>query len=144
MRQLKSCGVIVMRTEPQLSFLLMQHPDRYDLPKGHINPGEDELSCALRELYEETGIEASDLHLDPTFRFTTIYHTRYHRYGNETVKKTLVIFLGWLQKEVTIKLSEHRNYTWMAWHPPHAFHKKTIDPVLEYLEQYLNKNTVSI
>ena len=52
MRKLKSCGVIVMRTKPQLSFLLMQHPDRYDLPKGHIEAGEAEWDCALRELYE--------------------------------------------------------------------------------------------
>ena len=51
MRQKKSCGFIVMRKNPQLSFLLMQkNSRRYDLPKGHIEPGETELECAIREI----------------------------------------------------------------------------------------------
>jgi 8-oxo-dGTP pyrophosphatase MutT (NUDIX family) len=144
MRQIKSCGVIVMRTKPQLSFLLMQKPTRYDLPKGHIEVSEDELSCALRELYEETGIEASNLHLDETFRFTTIYPTHYKRFGSETFEKTLVIFLGWLQQEVNIKLTEHDSYTWVEWNPPHAIQQKTIDPLLEQLEQYFQESKFRI
>ncbi len=130
-----------MRTHPQLSFLLMQHPTRYDLPKGHIEFGEDELSCALRELNEETGIEDSDLTLDEAFRFTTTYQTRYKRFGSETIQKTLVIFLGWLKHDVTIKLSEHGDYIWVNWNPPHAIQKQTIDPLLEQLEQYLNEKS---
>lgn len=134
MRQIKSCGVFVMRTQPQLSFLLMQKPTRYDLPKGHIEPGEDELGCALRELYEETGIKASALHLDEAFRFTTIYQIRSKRFGNETVEKTLVMFLGWLKRDVKIKLSEHKGYSWVEWNPPHLIQEKTIDPILKELE----------
>lgn len=134
MQQIKSCGVFVMRTQPQLSFLLMQKPTRYDLPKGHIEAGEDEMSCALRELYEETGIEASVLHLDEVFRFTTIYQIRSKRFGNETVEKTLVMFLGWLKQDVKIKLSEHDGYSWVKWNPPHLIQEKTIDPLLKELE----------
>ena len=141
MRQVKSCGVIVMRTKPQLSFLLMQHPKRYDLPKGHIEAGEDEWSCALRELYEETGIEASSLQLDERFRFTITYQACYKRFGSETVEKILVIFLGWLEKDVSIKLSEHSSYTWITWNPPHAIQEKTIDPLLKHLEHYLVKGS---
>ncbi len=87
MQQIKSCGVIVIRTKPQLSFLLMQHPTRYDSPKGHIEVGEDVLGCAPRELHEETGIEASNLQLDEKFRFTTTYQTRSKRFGGEIVNK---------------------------------------------------------
>ncbi len=144
MRKLKSCGVIVMRTKPQLSFLLMQHPDRYDLPKGHIEAGETEWDCALRELYEETGIEASNLHLDEAFRFSITYQTRYKRFAGETIEKTLIIFLGWLQQEVNIKLTEHDSYTWVEWNPPHAIQKKTIDPLLEQLEQYFQESKFKI
>lgn len=32
-------------------------PGTYDLPKGHLEYGEDAFKCALRELYEETNIE---------------------------------------------------------------------------------------
>lgn len=140
MRKIKSCGVIVMRTQPQLSFLLLiKHPTRYDLPKGHVKFGEDELSCALRELYEETGIEANTLHLDETFRFITTYQTSYKRFGKKIVDKTLVIFLGWLKQDVKVKLSEHDSYIWVEWHPTHTIQKKTIDPLLEELEQYFYK-----
>jgi|ERR671932_42616 8-oxo-dGTP pyrophosphatase MutT (NUDIX family) len=141
MRKPKSCGVIVMRTQPQLSFLLLiKHPTRYDLPKGHVEFGEDELSCALRELYEETGIEANTLDLDETFRFITNYQTSYKRFGKEIVDKTLVIFLGWLKQDVKIKLSEHDSYIWVEWNPPHAIQKKTIDPLLAELEKYFKQN----
>lgn len=131
MSDIKSCGFIVMRTEPQLGFLLMQKPSRYDLPKGHIEPGETELECAIRELYEETGIEAKILQLDEIFRFTTTYQTRYQQ------QKTIVIFLGWLQQEVVIKLSEHSGYTWIEWNPHHTIQEKVINPLLEQLEDYL-------
>ncbi|MBE9127239.1 MULTISPECIES: bis(5'-nucleosyl)-tetraphosphatase [unclassified Coleofasciculus] len=141
MRQFKSCGFIVMRTVPQLSFLLMQHPHRYDLPKGHMETGEDEWDCALRELHEETGIPASALKLDRTFRFTNTYKTRYKRYGKEKIEKTVVIFLGWLEQKVTVQLTEHSSYQWVEWNPPHLIQKKTIDPLLGKLERYLLENT---
>lgn len=33
----------------------------FDIPKGHIEDGESYLQCALRELYEETGIAADEI-----------------------------------------------------------------------------------
>lgn len=145
MQKIQSCGVIVMQTQPQLSFLLLiKHPTRYDLPKGHIEVGEDELTCALRELYEETGIEASTVHLDDTFRFTTTYPTQSQRYNGQPVEKNVVIFLGWLKQEVKVKLSEHDSYTWMEWPPSHAIQTKTIDPLLEELKQYFQENSIEV
>jgi 8-oxo-dGTP pyrophosphatase MutT (NUDIX family) len=55
-RQPLSCGFLILRGQPVDSFLLMKHPRRWDLPKGHLDEGETELQCALRELQEETGI----------------------------------------------------------------------------------------
>ena len=133
-----------MRTQPQMSFLLMQHPHRYDLPKGHIEAGEDEWSCAIRELYEETGIEASALELDPQFRFTVSYESSSPRYGGKTMNKTVVIFLAWLKQEVNVKVSEHTSYNWVEWKPPHAIQKKTIDPLLAELERYFNQNDLKV
>jgi len=62
--QVRSSGVIVFRKQPQLSFLLMKHANRWDLPKGHVDPGESDIECALRELDEETGIQRDDIKLD--------------------------------------------------------------------------------
>lgn len=144
MEQIKSCGIIVMRTQPQMSFLLLQHPHRYDLPKGHIEAGEDEWSCAIRELYEETGIEASALELDRQFRFSVTYESSSPRYAGKTMNKTVVIFLAWLNQEVNVKVSEHTSYNWIEWKPPHTIQKKTIDPLLAALARYFNENDLKI
>lgn len=32
------------------------HKDRWGIPKGHVNPGETEELCAIREVREETGV----------------------------------------------------------------------------------------
>ncbi len=132
---------MVMRKQPRISFLLMlKNPGSkniYDVPKGHIEFGEDEVSCALRELSEETGIAYKDIDLDTNFRYTDTYHTKYKRFNGEKVEKTLVIFLGWLKHEVDLKLTEHSGYKWVNWNPPHIIQKKTINPLLAQLDKYL-------
>ena len=52
-RAVKSCGFLVIRGRPIREFLLMRHDDRWDIPKGHVDEGESEMQCALRELEEE-------------------------------------------------------------------------------------------
>ena len=36
--------------------LMIFRRNRWDLPKGHIDAGEDALGAAIREIYEETGV----------------------------------------------------------------------------------------
>lgn len=131
----KSCGVLIIRGEPIREFLLMRHADRWDLPKGHVDAGESEVQCALRELVEETGIAAADVELVNGFRFTTQYPVRAKNSG-EVYDKTLVIFLARLKRDVPIVLSEHIGYEWFAWSPPHRIQAFTIDPLLAEVERF--------
>jgi 8-oxo-dGTP pyrophosphatase MutT (NUDIX family) len=58
--QLYSSGFLVFRKTrgnlgllqqmTPLEFLLMQHAERWDLPKGHLDPGESQKQAAIREL----------------------------------------------------------------------------------------------
>ena len=140
MRQLKSCGVLVVAGNPLTRFLLMEHKARLDLPKGHVEPGETEIETALREMEEETGLARDDIELAPGFRFTTSYDVWPQRYKGEQCRKTTVIFLGRLRREdAPITVSEHVGYRWWDWHPPHQIQPETIDPLLNYLEAYLRK-----
>lgn len=141
MPEIKSCGVIVFKREPR-SFLLMQHRDRWDLPKGHVDPGESDLECALRELDEETGITADCIELDEHFCFETRYRVRDRRFPGQESDKTLRIFLAWLLRDVAIELTEHIGYQWFPWHPPHDIQAATIDPLLAQLEQYFDRDSV--
>jgi len=137
----RACGVLVFRDDPEPSFLLMQHHNRWDLPKGHCEPGEDDLTCALRELEEETGIRAGEIEIDPRFRFTTQYPVRYKRkYGGRQVIKTLVIFLGRLKNHVEILTTEHPGFQWFRWSPPHTIQVNTIDPLLKKAAEYWRAN----
>lgn len=136
MRQIKACGVLVVRGNPPESFLLMRHRDRWDLPKGHMDGDETEEECARRELLEESGITAEDFDLIPGFRWVTEYEVNSKRFG-EKCHKTLVIFLGRLKRDVEIVLTEHLEFRWFPWQPPHQVQPQTIDAVLAAAEQFL-------
>ena len=136
MRQVKSCGFLVFRREPELAFLLMRHPDRFDLPKGHLRKGESEVECAWRELAEETGLSSADVRMQDGFRFVTTYYPRYKRFGGEVVEKQLVVFLAWLQQPREIVVSEHGGHEWLRWQPPHRIQPQTIDEVLEAAQHF--------
>ena len=58
--------------------------NRWDLPKGHIEAGESSDSAALREVIEETGIEAEVVGTKP---IATTWHA-YNIYGPWELKST--------------------------------------------------------
>jgi bis(5'-nucleosidyl)-tetraphosphatase len=136
MSSIQAAGVVVFRRRPELSFLLMEHPTRLDLPKGHCEEGESLEAAALRELAEETGIARQDVELDPVFRFVTTYPVRSKRYGGREVPKTLTVFLAWLKRDVPIALTEHTGYRWVPWKPPHVVQANTLDPLLAELDAH--------
>jgi 8-oxo-dGTP pyrophosphatase MutT (NUDIX family) len=138
MPDLKSCGFLILRGNPIDKFLLMRHSDRWDLPKGHVDAGETEQECALRELAEETGITPADIEILPSFRFEHHYQVRGKRDG-QLYDKTLVIFLARLLHDVKISCTEHGDYQWFPWQPPHQIQPQTIDPLLAAVEGYVAK-----
>jgi 8-oxo-dGTP pyrophosphatase MutT (NUDIX family) len=64
-------------------YLFIEKKGKLDLPKGHVNEGEDPASCAIREVSEETGINGHSIvkPLNPS------YHT-YSWEGISYLKKT--------------------------------------------------------
>lgn len=139
MSRLISCGVFIWRMKKdRRQFLLMKHPARWDFAKGHVDPGESEMECALRELEEETGISADDIEIDARFRFQTEYEVNNRRTGGEDWSKTLVVFLAELKTKVSIMPTEHESYEWFDWNPPHEIQQRAIDPLLEEIANHWN------
>ena len=133
MEKVKSCGFLIYRTQPQRSILLMKHPKRWDLPKGHVDEGETNMECALRELQEETGIEEQHLRIEEGFK----YKDRYIVENKKTKKKKkLIMYLAELIEDVEIVPTEHEGYEWVDWNPPHAIQEKTIDPLLAEVDRW--------
>lgn len=73
----------------------------YNFVGGKIEPGEDFLDAAYRELFEETGISSKDISLEALF--TTIYHVD---------KIELQVYYGYLENDVTLVPEKHP-LSWM-------------------------------
>ena len=78
----RAAGGVVTNSEGDL--LMIRLRNRWDLPKGHIEPGEKSLTAALREVEEETGIKAEILDNAPLY---TTWHA-YDTYGEWQLKST--------------------------------------------------------
>ena len=165
MAKIKSCGFIIFKDRDfqnqgsdspagndqshlpidagKVSFLLMKHPSRWDLPKGHVDEGETNMQCALRELEEETGICQMDILVDPDFKYKNRYLVNNRRSGHRPQKKKLIIYAAKLVRPVEITPTEHDHFQWFDWQPPHQIQPKTIDPLLTELAEYWQKAQVS-
>ncbi len=141
---LKSCGILLFeQSGGTCRFLLMRHADRWDLPKGHVDPGESEIECALREFEEETSIPRERIDLDAGFRFEHHYRVPPRKGGGAWRDKTLVVFLGRLLDPHPVEVSEHIGYEWFDWSPPHHIQAQTIDPLLEAVATYAREQRKS-
>lgn len=141
---IRAAGVLVVRGEPIREFLLLKHPKRWDLPKGHQEAGETDLQCALRELEEETGIAAKDIELVDGFRWETQYTVNSKRHGGRPMRKTVVFFLARLVNAVELKLTEHPSGKWFPWKPPHQIQSQTVDPLLAEAERFFEIQARSV
>jgi 8-oxo-dGTP pyrophosphatase MutT (NUDIX family) len=112
----------------------MKHSDRWDLPKGHVESGEKDRACALRELGEETGIQPSEIEVDEAFRFRTEYDVQYA--ADAPARKTLIIFLAKLTTSRHIEPTEHAGFRWFDWSPPHNIQTETIDSLLQTVSEH--------
>jgi 8-oxo-dGTP pyrophosphatase MutT (NUDIX family) len=73
MREHSAGGVVIRRAEQGLVFAAIQPQGRPEghwvLPKGLIEPGEQPVDAAVREVHEETGLVAEALHKLPSSRY---------------------------------------------------------------------------
>ncbi|MCK4552393.1 MAG: NUDIX domain-containing protein [Tenericutes bacterium] len=94
---------LVMVLNSEKDKVLMLHRSKepylglYNLLGGKIEPGEDHLESAYRELNEESGITKQDIHLLPFIDF------KWHLLDME-----MKVFIGKLNKEVKLIEEEHK------------------------------------
>ena len=85
---------------PQKQVLVVsQQGTSWSLPKGHIEPGEDEMTALYRELYEETGLERQNLTLHK--KLGTYERWKIGKEGSDDHSEWKVITMYLLTTEVT-------------------------------------------
>ncbi|HMB96609.1 MAG TPA: NUDIX domain-containing protein [Tepidisphaeraceae bacterium] len=135
----RSAGVIVFHREPEPSFLLLDYGKHWDFPKGHLEKNEDDLTAALRELEEETGIKKVEL--ADGFAKEIVYFFRHPRRGL-TRKKVIFYLAAVKQKKITIS-HEHVGYEFLPF--DEALNRLTYPTAKQLLRDandYLQKHDV--
>jgi len=108
----RAAGFVLFRSSSQgAHYLLLRHrgEEYWAFPKGKLEPGEDDLDAAIREVGEETGIHR----IRPVDGFRETSRYRFARDGRR-IDKTVVYFLAEaLDGEVTLS-GEHTDYRWVS------------------------------
>ncbi len=81
----------------QRNALVRAYPNRWELPGGKLEPGEDYLTGLVREFLEEVRLDVSPLRLLRKYEFT-------HPYNGLSVPKEVHLVV---RKSGKIRLSEH-------------------------------------
>lgn len=122
----KSAGAIVFRKESfnsvqgkegEIYYLLLHYLKRsgnseeyWDLPKGHIEKGEDILNTVKREVFEETGLK--DINFIDGFKETIRY---FFKFEEKNIMKFVTFYLVETKtKEVEVS-EEHIGYKWLSY-----------------------------
>lgn len=138
----RSAGIILFYSPPAggRRYLLLDYGRHWDYPKGHLEPGEDDLSAALRELREETGIE--DAHLVPGFTRQIEYYFRTRQHG--LIHKHVTFFAARTQT-TDIQLSrEHVGYAFLPFAEARTrLTYPSARTLLDDLDRFLHENPTS-
>ena len=93
----KSCGAVVFTREGgEVKYAIIREKEGFfGFPKGHVEAGETERETALREIFEETGLEVRLLD-----GFRTEDSHPHIREGRPDVMKQIVYFLAEYENQI--------------------------------------------
>jgi bis(5'-nucleosidyl)-tetraphosphatase len=128
-----SAGVVVLRRfEDGVRFLLLRCFRYWDFPKGEVEPGEDPLATARREVAEETGLEDLRLRWGEDYVETPPY-------GQGKVARYYLAECpcGEARLPVNPELGapEHHEYRWVSYTEARALLNERVGAVLEWAER---------
>ncbi|XP_018424551.1 PREDICTED: bis(5'-nucleosyl)-tetraphosphatase [asymmetrical] isoform X2 [Nanorana parkeri] len=136
---LRACGLIIFRRVPpanDIEFLLLQTSygiHHWTPPKGHVDPGEDDMTTALRETEEEAGLRPGQFNIVDGFQKELNYNV-----NNKA--KCVIYWLAELRDPgAPVKLSnEHQDFRWLPLREAcaHAGYQDLQD-TLKYAHQFL-------
>ena len=139
MRYEKSCGAVIWTVSGNSRLYLIEHMKNghYFFCKGHVEPGETEEQTALREIWEETGL---NVELNTAFREELSYSP-----FPGCVKDVVFFIARSSSMNATLQPEEVKAIHWLPF--PEAMEiltHKNAKAVLQKAEQFLNDKTAPV
>ena len=131
-----SAGVVVVRqTEGGWRFLLLRAFNHWDFPKGMVEPDEEPLAAAVREVHEESLIEDLEFSWGDTSTRTGPYSrgkvARYYIAQTRTADVTLPV-------NPELGRPEHSEFRWADFDEAVKLVSPRVRPVLLWAAQVMN------
>jgi len=132
-----SAGCVIVRKEGGWKYLFLRAYRNWDFPKGIVEPLEEPLEAAQREVKEETGIRDLTFRWGPAFKETTPYRSgnkiaRY--YLSETSQSDIVFSVN-----PEIGRPEHHEYRWLSYQKTRELAPERLRPVIDWAEGIIQK-----
>ena len=125
-----SAGVVVVRRSAgEWLFLMLRAYRNWDFPKGLVEPGEDPLQAARREVQEETLIDQLQFNWGEVYRETAPYsHKKVARYY---LAETCAAEVS-LPVRPELGRPEHNEWRWLSFQQALSLSSPRIDPILRW------------
>jgi 8-oxo-dGTP pyrophosphatase MutT (NUDIX family) len=132
-----SAGVVAVReTREGWRFLLLRAFNHWDFPKGMVEPGEEPLAAAIREVKEETGISDLEFAWGEIYAETGPYSrgkvARYYLARTHTADVVLTVI-------EELGRAEHNEFRWVDYETARSLVSPRVQPILEWAATQLER-----
>jgi 8-oxo-dGTP pyrophosphatase MutT (NUDIX family) len=133
-----SAGVVVVRETPEgWRYLLLRAFNHWDFPKGMVEPGEQALAAAIREVKEETLIADLDFAWGEAYTETGPYSrgkvARYYLAQTSTSDVTLTVI-------EELGRAEHNEFRWVDETTALKLVSPRVQPIVEWASSKLSSD----
>lgn len=130
-----SAGVVVIReTHEGWRYLLLRAYNHWDFPKGMVEPGEEPLAAAIREVREETLITELEFAWGEVYTQTGPYSrgkvARYYLARTRTAEVSLPVIEA-------LGRAEHNEYRWVDRATALKLVSPRVAPIVEWAAGYI-------
>jgi 8-oxo-dGTP pyrophosphatase MutT (NUDIX family) len=128
-------AVVFRRSERGIRVLILRAYNNWDFPKGLIEPGEDALAAAKREVEEETGLAGLEYPFGDEFKETLPYAgrkvARYYLAETDEAELRLPV-------SPELGRPEHHEYRWVSFEEAEDLLPPRLAAVLEWAKKTIS------
>ena len=134
-----SAGIVIVRKEKnEWKYLFLRAYKNWDFPKGIVEPSENPLETARREVKEETGITDLNFRWGDIFKETLPYYSRGEKVARYYIAETS-------ESNVTFSVNpeigrpEHHKFRWLSYDEIIRLSTERLLIVIEWANNIINQ-----